>query len=465
MKTDKVTRIRFRKSQGVTGWYQSFDCSELGFLLESSLQSLGLSHGNIFFTTNKMFFIVFIKTPRSTNQTFSREKQARTLVGGIMSSFESISLSDEHDPMAIISDDEVAHVPEIFTSDSESDLEMMSDDDDLDDIQSFALSDFGDDVPFVDDVLALPLPPHDQLIIGHSDGEHLVELIPIHAIPLAAIPSEDWPFVVDLDDDVDVPVIEVDHPNDDFGDGEVLDIVILDVASLVVSVIDISSDSDADSFESMTFSALRAAGLEAYPTDDGVVSVAPATPVHVPTPTGTPPHTPVRATGGSSSQPPAPTDHSSWLLSIRYAPAFPHTPPTHGGEPLGHPHIPPPESSLCLHSPRVFPPYTMSLSDPYHPSHHSEILCRRVYELESEADARWPSPPDYPPLVTPPPPSSPPPVPPPPPVHASVDGHIARFITLEQQVSFLIHRVHELEDEVAYLRRMAFPTPPSPPAP
>ncbi|MFS7998729.1 hypothetical protein Hanom_Chr12g01157351 [Helianthus anomalus] len=122
----------------------------------------------------------------------------------------------------------------------------------------------------------------------------------------------------------------------------------------------------------------------------------------------------------------------------------------------------------------------MSLSDPYHPSHHSgytrddlllslqlqvEILCRRVYELESEADARRPSPPDYPPLVTPPPPSSPPPVPPPPPVHASVDGHVARFFTLEQQVSFLIHRVHELEDEVAPLRSMAFPTPPSPPAP
>ncbi|KAJ0592169.1 hypothetical protein HanHA300_Chr03g0081721 [Helianthus annuus] len=148
-----------------------------------------------------------------------------------MSSSESSGLFDEHDPMAIVSDDEVAHAPEIFTSDSESDPEMMSDDDDLDDFQPFALPDFGDDVPFVDDVLALPLPLHDQLIIGYPDGEHLVELIPIHVIPLAAIPAEDWPFVVNLDDDVDVPVIEVEHPDDDLGDGEVFDIAILDVAS------------------------------------------------------------------------------------------------------------------------------------------------------------------------------------------------------------------------------------------
>ncbi|MFS7893599.1 hypothetical protein Hanom_Chr00s001007g01671301 [Helianthus anomalus] len=124
----------------------------------------------------------------------------------------------------------------------------------------------------------------------------------------------------------------------------------------------------------------------------------------------------------------------------------------------------------------------MSLPDAYHPAHHSgytkddllvslqlhvEILCRRVYELESETDTRRPPPPDYPPLVTPQPPSSPPPVSLPPPVHAPVDGHAARFLTLEQQVSFLICQVHELEDEdeVAHLRILAFPTPPSPPAP
>ncbi|KAL9997320.1 hypothetical protein Hdeb2414_s0007g00243841 [Helianthus debilis subsp. tardiflorus] len=138
---------------------------------------------------------------------------------GIMSSFESSGLFDKHDPMAIVSHDEVAHVPEIFTSDSKSDPEMMSDDDDLDDFQPFALPDFSDDVPFVDDVLALPFPLHDQLIIGHLDGEHLVEPIPIHAIPLAVVPAEGWPFVVDLDDDVDVLVIEVEHLDDDLGDG------------------------------------------------------------------------------------------------------------------------------------------------------------------------------------------------------------------------------------------------------
>ncbi|MFS7962711.1 hypothetical protein Hanom_Chr08g00729791 [Helianthus anomalus] len=76
-------------------------------------------------------------------------------------------------------------------SDSESNPEMMSDDDDLDDFQPFALPDFGDDVPFVDDILALPLPIHDQLIIAHPDGERIVEPIPIYVIPLAVIPTED----------------------------------------------------------------------------------------------------------------------------------------------------------------------------------------------------------------------------------------------------------------------------------
>ncbi|KAM0036436.1 hypothetical protein Hdeb2414_s0014g00426371 [Helianthus debilis subsp. tardiflorus] len=192
---------------------------------------------------------------------------------------------------------------------------MMSDGDDLDDFQPFALLDFGEDVPLIDDVLAFHLPIHDQLIIGHPNGEHLVEPIPIHAIPLAAIPTEDCPFVADLDDDVDVPVFEVEHPDDDLGDGEVFDISILYVASPVVSAIDISSDSDpdsdVDSSESVTSSALRVAGLEAYPTDDDAMSVALATPVHVLTPGDTPPHTPTHIASGSSSQPPVPVDHSS----------------------------------------------------------------------------------------------------------------------------------------------------------
>ncbi|MFS7963051.1 hypothetical protein Hanom_Chr08g00733611 [Helianthus anomalus] len=180
-------------------------------------------------------------------------------------------------------------------SDSESDLEVASDDDDLDDFQPFALPDFGDDVPFIDDVLALPLPFHDQLIIGHPDGEHLVEPIPIHAIPFAAIPDEDWPFVDDLDDDVDVPVIEVERLDDDLRNGEVYDPAILELAYPVVFVIDISSDidleSNAESLDLVTSSALFAVRLRAYPTADGddAMSVAPSCPVHVPTPPPSPP--------------------------------------------------------------------------------------------------------------------------------------------------------------------------------
>ncbi|MFS7977182.1 hypothetical protein Hanom_Chr10g00901101 [Helianthus anomalus] len=252
---------------------------------------------------------------------------------------------------------------------------MMSDDDDLDDFQPFALPNFGHDAPFVDDVLTFPLTLHGQLIIAHPDGEHIVEPIPIHTIPLATIPAEDWLFIVDLDDDVDVPVFEVDHPDDDLGDGEVFDIAILNVSSPVVSVIDISSDSDhdsvADTFELVTSSTLRAAGLEAYPTDDDAISDAPATPTPIPTPTDTPPHTPTHDTRDRFSQPPVPVDHSSWICSIRFVPAFPHTPSTHEGEPSGHPHVPPPELSPFFQPSRSFPPYVMPLSDPYHPSHQS----------------------------------------------------------------------------------------------
>ncbi|MFS7935831.1 hypothetical protein Hanom_Chr05g00408131 [Helianthus anomalus] len=200
--------------------------------------------------------------------------------------------------MAIVSDNEIALVPEVFTSDLETDPELMSDDDDPDDFQPFALPDFGDDVPFVDEVLAFPLPINDQLIIGHPDGEHLIEPIPINAVPLATIPAEDWPFVVELDDDIVVPVIEVEHIDDDLGDGEVYDITILDIPSPVVSVVDIPSDSDLDSvansFESVTSSALLAAGVRAYPTNDNedVMSVAPSSPIRVPTPPHTHDHIP-----------------------------------------------------------------------------------------------------------------------------------------------------------------------------
>ncbi|KAJ0588585.1 hypothetical protein HanIR_Chr04g0176301 [Helianthus annuus] len=313
----------------------------------------------------------------------------------------------------------------------------MSDDDDPNDFQPFALPNFGDDIPFIDDVLALPLPIQDQLIIGHPDGEHIVEPIPIPAIPLAAIPDEDWPFVVDLDDDIDVPVIEEDHIDDDLGDGEVFDIVILDVASPVVPVIGISSDSDpdsvSDSFESVTSSALLAAGVRAYPTDDDdddAMSVAPSSHVHIPTPPYTPDHilapvsapvdslpvapsstqipptTLVTPVSGCSLPPPTLDTHRidlptifpseipaphPWEGTSRQPPCFdPLTPIDF----MSTPHFSPFETDPYLQSPRLFPPYSMSLSDPYHPSHHTgytrddlllslqlqfEILCRRVY--------------------------------------------------------------------------------------
>ncbi|KAJ0752152.1 hypothetical protein HanPI659440_Chr09g0321091 [Helianthus annuus] len=328
-----------------------------------------------------------------------------------MSSSESSGLSDEHDPMAIVSDDEIAPAPEVFTFDSETDPELMSDDDDPDEFQPFALPNFGDDIPFVDDILTFPLPIHDQIIIGHPDGEHLVEPIPIDVVLLAAIPAEDWPFVV-LDEDFDVPVIEVDHIDDDLGDGEVYNIIILDVASPVVSVVDISSDSDpdsvADSFKSVTSSALLATGARAYPTenDEDAMSVAPSSPINVPTPpytpdhilapvtapvdsplvappsTQTPPTTLVTPVSGNSLPPPT-TD----TLRIDLPTLFPHEiPAPHLGngtsrqppsfDPLAPfdfmstPIFSPFEIDPYLQSPRLFPPYSMPLSDPYHPSHH-----------------------------------------------------------------------------------------------
>ncbi|MFS7996744.1 hypothetical protein Hanom_Chr12g01133411 [Helianthus anomalus] len=87
--------------------------------------------------------------------------------------------------MAIVSDDEVAAIPKVLTSDTDSDPEMLSDDDD--DFQPFALPDFGDDVPIADgipvkDLFDFPAPIQDHLI-GHPDDEHIVAPI-LDAAPL-----------------------------------------------------------------------------------------------------------------------------------------------------------------------------------------------------------------------------------------------------------------------------------------
>ncbi|MFS7913475.1 hypothetical protein Hanom_Chr02g00142221 [Helianthus anomalus] len=43
-----ITPCASAAERGVADWYQSRDCSEPGFLLESSLQSLGSFHENNF---------------------------------------------------------------------------------------------------------------------------------------------------------------------------------------------------------------------------------------------------------------------------------------------------------------------------------------------------------------------------------------------------------------------------------
>ncbi|MFS7987638.1 hypothetical protein Hanom_Chr11g01025261 [Helianthus anomalus] len=130
--------------------------------------------------------------------------------------------------------------------------DFMSNDDDLDDFQPYALLDFGDDdIPPEDDILALPL--------SYMTNPAL-----------------------------DTPDIHVDHVDEDLADGEVFNIAILVVSPFVVSVVAISHDSD--SLESMTSYALQTVVLGAYPTDYAFPMV-PATP----TLTSTPPHTPMRS--------------------------------------------------------------------------------------------------------------------------------------------------------------------------
>ncbi|KAM0036895.1 hypothetical protein Hdeb2414_s0014g00431771 [Helianthus debilis subsp. tardiflorus] len=190
-----------------------------------------------------------------------------------MSSSKGSNAYDDVDPMELVSDNEYVPEVQVITSDRES-----ASDDDLDDFQPFALL---DDI-IDDDVFAIPPLLKEIVIMGHPEGEHVVEVIPFNIIPLAAIP-----FIVDFDDDDDViPVIPVDHVDADLGDGEVFSLVILDVASHVVSVMDISSDSDTDSNvlsgASVTSSALQVVGLQRYPDfGDDIVPAKPIIPAPV----------------------------------------------------------------------------------------------------------------------------------------------------------------------------------------
>ncbi|XP_022003125.1 proline-rich protein 36-like [Helianthus annuus] len=197
-----------------------------------------------------------------------------------MSSSKS-RVSDTIDPMAIVSDDEIATDPEVFTSDTTSD--------DDDDFQPFALLDFGDDIPLAD---------------GFPDGDLL--LVPIPApFPLVAFPLEDLPLDAMSDDDIDlfiegppegarddgapvdddvvIPLAEI--PVDDvvvvpLDKIPVTDVIVVSLVEIPVD--EISSDcSGPDSFESVSSTTLHALGLQRYPTDpdsDTTMSAAPVFP-------------------------------------------------------------------------------------------------------------------------------------------------------------------------------------------
>ncbi|KAM0064635.1 hypothetical protein Hdeb2414_s0003g00105331 [Helianthus debilis subsp. tardiflorus] len=168
---------------------------------------------------------------------------------------------------------------------------MLSEDDFL----PTALPDFDDDLPIADgfpdeDPFDIPAPVHNHLIISHPDGEHIVAPI-FDVVPLVVIPPEAWPIDDLFEGDVDLYVDE--PPVDSQGDGEIDEDVVA-IPPPVVPVIEISSDSSlhsvSDSFESVTSSALQAAGLKLFATDsdDGTAMSATLSPARDPTP----PHDP-----------------------------------------------------------------------------------------------------------------------------------------------------------------------------
>ncbi|KAJ0693388.1 hypothetical protein HanPI659440_Chr15g0596571 [Helianthus annuus] len=211
-----------------------------------------------------------------------------------------------------------------------------------------------------------------------------------------------------------------------------------------------------DSFDSVTSSALQAVGLQLYATDlddNNAMSIARSSPVRAPAPPYVPEHVPepdpvpfslpdvaplipepitapleLPPVDPYVPQPPpvsvaAPSpfvsDAHRTDLSIVFLQEIPAPQPGEGtsGQPpsfdsfastdfLPIPQTTPftPFTSGSLDEPfRWFPPYTMPISDPYHPSHHVgytrddlllslqlqfEILSRRVLELEFDEGAR-----------------------------------------------------------------------------
>ncbi|MFS7919014.1 hypothetical protein Hanom_Chr03g00207941 [Helianthus anomalus] len=85
-----------------------------------------------------------------------------------------------------------------------------------------------------------------------------------------------------------------------------------------------------------------------------------------------------------------------------------------------------------------------------------EILSHKVLELEFGEGARRSPFPHCPTSV--PPPSSSSSLVPPPAAPTSIPAFDARFLTAEQQIRYLIFRVHELEEELAHVRIDLFPS-------
>ncbi|MFS7929446.1 hypothetical protein Hanom_Chr04g00332641 [Helianthus anomalus] len=179
-----------------------------------------------------------------------------------------------------------------------------------------------------------------------------------------------------------------------------------------------------DSFESVTSSALHAVGLRLYAIDDDdAMSAASSSPIRAPTP----PHVP---------------DHVPDPDLVPF------------GLPFVAPLIPDPVSAP-LDLPSVVP-------QPLNVELQFEMLSRRVLELEFGEGARRSPFPLHPTSIPPPsllssfvlPPAAP----------TSIPGFGAHFLTAEQQISYLLRRVHELEEELAHVRRLIFFPPPPPPS-
>ncbi|MFS7980035.1 hypothetical protein Hanom_Chr10g00934671 [Helianthus anomalus] len=116
----------------------------------------------------------------------------------------------------------------------------------------------------------------------------------------------------------------------------------------------------------------------------------------------------------------------------------------------------------------------MPFSDLYHPSYfvgytrdelflslhiQFEIMSRRILKLE---ETPRPLPCPYQPAFVPPR-SSPSPFSHPPAPLTPFPEFDARFLTVGQQISYLMRRVYELEEELAHMRNLLFFHPPPPP--